>query len=1385
MTPPASPPALPPARRRPAARGAAGAGAAPEGEAPDPRVEALRGLPPAARLRLAPDLDALLATAADVGLSGVLEAPAHLFLETCRLPDRIAVRLDQWLAEQPPASLGALVGAPARAGLRRALGPPGLVELTAALRAFLVEEHSVGAAEGGSGAAAGAGAPTLPLEPAPGELAAWARATGCGPLLQLPLGAALHGLGFGGAPLPLGPLRVEDGLLCPVGPAGSHGGAGWRLPVPARKALLSALAEAAALWPRRLTEAEARAALAGPAGPGLRAVLRQVDDEIGALRAALPPPALMGSSGAGLRWDAAARALRLPVDPGPPIERCPQAPAAAPSAGGAAGVVVVGVDPRGGLALRCGCEGPCPWRLRVLEALRATLCAPDADGAALAALDRAAAPAAGGIDALDAVLARSGGDAPALSLRAGEALGWLVVRDEARVVTAAPLLVRPAEGGWVWRRPPSVDPAALGALSGQPGDRRALEATLGVDPATLPPPARRLAGLRQLAALADHPRVFRLDERGRALLRLPIRAVSLNLLLRADSEGGAELVAELDGAPAPLEQLAERLRAMRGEGVSILFEDGALHVVSVEDAAVDLVASLGARGLRFPADGVDALFDRLDALDAILPVRVDAELRGEEHEPGTCPRVILKLTHDSDGMLALRLRVRVVALPDARPRAPGLGPPFAHGRGADGARVWAARDRAGELAAAHDLLRRLGLALEAAVEPWAWFVARTDEALQLIEQLEVEVRSRPGALEVVWDGAQPGPLREAGAEGLTVQVGGGRDWFGLRGGLDVDGVLIELEALLELIAQGRRYLAVEGGGWVRLSAPLRAQLLELERLSRLGPEGRALPPVAVGLVEELARHGVVVEADARWAALRARVHAAGAADLQAPAALAATLRPYQLAGLRWMAQLAGWGAGAVLADDMGLGKTVQALALLLHRAAIGPALVVAPTSVEGNWRAEAARFAPGLEVWVHRGRRSLAPPPGPGALVIVSYGLLVADREAFAAVPWATVVLDEAHAIKNPDTARARAAQALQAGFVLALTGTPVENRVQELWSLLHVTAPGLLGPRARFREDFVLPIEREGDRESRARLAALIRPFVLRRRKAEVAPELPARTERTELLPLGPAHAARYAAARAEAIRSLAELPETAEDQRRLAVLAALTRLRLLACHPALVDGPAAASAPSAKLERVRALVSELRESGQQVLLFSQFVRHLDLVGEALGRDGVRLCRLDGSTPARRRDEEVARFQAGLADAFLISLQAGGAGLNLTAASAVIHLDPWWNPAVEDQATGRAHRIGQQRPVTVVRLLSEGTVEQTVLEMHADKRELVSGLLAGSEAAARLDLSALSALVLESAALALGDADPDELDAGEGPDVGAVASTGAQAGALVAGVRR
>ncbi len=1353
MATPRRPPsaAAPPDGAGPAPR-ASKAGRAAGAAAPRPGQVERTGLPLSAQLQLAPDLDALLQVAAASALAPVLEEPAQLFLETCRLSDRAAQRLEQWLDEVGAGALGGLLAAERRPGLRRALGAPGLVELTAALRSFLEEERAAREPVAEQG---------LRVEMSPGAVAAFARAHGAEAALARPLGLVVE------APLSAAAsrMRLDAALCCPVGPSGAGA---QRLEIGVKRDVVRVLQAHVDLLPRLRAEAQVRIERSGPGSPTLAAVAAGLR----ALRAPLAercaPPLVLALDRGRLEWRPAERLLRLPVGLAGPLERC---------AGGAPRVAELHIGEGGAIRLSCACgpeAEPCPWRLRAIDHLLEVLAAPGEAGPVLAQVEREAGRAAwhAGIDALDALdAALSAAQRPAL--RPDEALGWLLVRDEERVVSAQPLLVRSTAEGWQWRRPPSAAPAALHPLCERPGDHRALDALLGLPASALPAAARRLVGLRQVVALLGHPRVFRLDEGARSLSPLPVRGAALGLLLRPDAEGGALLEAELDGQVQPMDRLAERLAGLRGEGCSVIFEDGALSVVSVEDSGLDLLIALAARDQRFPPDGVDALFDRLDALDALLPVRIDPELRGEEAEPSARPRAVLKLLHDSDGALALRLRLRVQPLPDARLRVPGQGPPIAHGRAADGGRRWASRDRGEELWAAKDLAARLGLSLDAAAEPWAWFIARTDEALLIVQRLEAERTARPGALEVVWDGERPAPLRTAEAAALQLQVGGGRDWFGLSGGLEVDGVIIELEALLQMVAAGRRYLAVEGRGWVALQDSLREQLEALEQLSRLGPEGRAIPAVGVGAVEALARAGAEIEADERWAALRARVQAAERVEVSAPAGLRATLRPYQLAGLRWMAQLASWGAGAVLADDMGLGKTVQALALLLLRAGEGPALVVAPTSVEANWLSEAARFAPGLEVWAHRARRpgaggSSGAPPGPAQVVVVSYGLLVRDQAELGAVAWATVVLDEAHAIKNSDTARARAARALNAGFVLALTGTPVENRVSELWSLLSVTAPGLLGSLGRFRETFVGPIEREGDRDRRARLAALIRPFVLRRRKSEVAPELPPRTERSELLPMSPPHRARYEAARAEALQGLSAAPELGEEARRLAVLAALTRLRLLACHPALVSGAGDFAGVVSKLERLRALLAELRAAGQQVLVFSQFVRHLDLVEAALLRDGHLLCRLDGGTPVARRQAQIERFQAGQADVFLISLQAGGVGLNLTAASAVIHLDPWWNPAVEDQATGRAHRIGQARPVTVIRLITEGTVEQTVLEMHADKRELVSGLLSGTEAAARLDLAALAALVTASAGLAIGGPDEGEAETEAEDEVGA-----------------
>jgi SNF2 family DNA or RNA helicase len=364
---------------------------------------------------------------------------------------------------------------------------------------------------------------------------------------------------------------------------------------------------------------------------------------------------------------------------------------------------------------------------------------------------------------------------------------------------------------------------------------------------------------------------------------------------------------------------------------------------------------------------------------------------------------------------------------------------------------------------------------------------------------------------------------------------------------------------------------------------------------------------------------------------------------------------------------------------------------------------------------------------------------GEGDLVITSYGLALRDAEKLAKTRWGTLVLDEAQFIKNARTRTARAVRDLHADWKLALTGTPLENHLGELWSIFRAVSPGLFGHWERFRERFVDPIEKQKDHRRRHALSRTIRPFILRRTKSEVLSELPQRTEVQLTAELSKPERKLYEDARLWAVTHLADAADDGEDH-RFQVLAALTRLRQLACHPALVD--ASWTGSSAKLDLLLETVDELREGRHRALVFSQFTQHLALIRKALDERGIPYQYLDGRTPARQREQRVEAFQRGEGDLFLISLKAGGTGLNLTAADYVIHMDPWWNPAVEDQATDRAHRIGQSRPVTVYRLVAEDTIEEQILALHADKRNLVADILAGSDQAARLSTQELVDLI-------------------------------------------
>jgi SNF2 family DNA or RNA helicase len=424
------------------------------------------------------------------------------------------------------------------------------------------------------------------------------------------------------------------------------------------------------------------------------------------------------------------------------------------------------------------------------------------------------------------------------------------------------------------------------------------------------------------------------------------------------------------------------------------------------------------------------------------------------------------------------------------------------------------------------------------------------------------------------------------------------------------------------------------------------------------------------------------------------------------------------------------GLGGVLADDMGLGKTVQTLAHVLAEKLDGrgdrPSLVVAPTSLMANWRMEADRFAPALKVLTLHGpdrRARFDAVPGHD-LVLSTYALLPRDRDVLLAQPWHAVIVDEAQNVKNPDTNAARILRQLEARQRFCLTGTPVENHLGELWALMDFLNPGLLDDRRHFARAFRVPIEKNDDAGRRQALARRVRPFLLRRTKAEVAAELPPKTEIIEHIEMEAGQSAIYEAVRLTMHRKVREaVAAKGLDRSRIIILDALLKLRQVCCDPRLVKLPSVkkSGAASAKLGRLMEMLEELVEEGRRVLLFSQFTSMLALVEERLTAAGIAFVKITGDV--RDRATPVKRFQVGEVPVFLISLKAGGTGLNLTAADTVILYDPWWNPAVEAQAIDRSHRIGQDKPVFVHRLVTLKTIEEKMLELQRRKGALAEGL--------------------------------------------------------------
>ena len=555
----------------------------------------------------------------------------------------------------------------------------------------------------------------------------------------------------------------------------------------------------------------------------------------------------------------------------------------------------------------------------------------------------------------------------------------------------------------------------------------------------------------------------------------------------------------------------------------------------------------------------------------------------------------------------------------------------------------------------------------------------------------------------------------------------------------LDGEALSAEEIDQL-AEAKRTLVRLRGRWVTIDPRLIARLRE-QRARRLSAaealgallggtvdlDGEAVPVVAEGRLGELAARlgslrgdGTAGSENVMSAGLEARVEG-----------LDGELRPYQGRGVAWLLAMTDAGIGGCLADDMGLGKTLQVIALHLVRRAggAGPTLVVCPTTLLANWEREVRRFAPGVPVRRYHGSGRELGEIGAGEIVVTSYGVARRDHKSLGDAGFSLVVADEAQHAKNPASATARALRAVPAQARVALTGTPVENRLSELWSILDWTTPGLLGPLERFSRNVATPVERYRDPVATERLSRMVRPFVLRRRKADpgIAPDLPPRTVHDIPVPLTAEQVTLY---EAEVRVAMEKIREKEGFERQGLVLHMLMALKQICNHPAQYlhqKGPLPKR--SGKFAALEELLGVILDEGESTLVFSQFVELLSLVEARFGELGIPTLFLHGSVPAKRRTEMVDAFQAGKVPVFLLSLKAGGVGLNLTRATHVIHVDRWWNPAVEDQATDRAHRIGQDRPVEVHRLVAEGTLEDRIAELIEKKRDLAESVVGGGEA--------------------------------------------------------
>ena len=828
-----------------------------------------------------------------------------------------------------------------------------------------------------------------------------------------------------------------------------------------------------------------------------------------------------------------------------------------------------------------------------------------------------------------------------------------------------------------------------------------------------------------LVSLVGHPLLFKRSAQGkrggeRKSMSLYQEKPTLRVIYPDDNHLSLSLTPKFEEMPQVEEDAkAYILQALEGSSYRII-ECSRVH---------RQIAELLDQDIRIPRDQQALLNTAIDQLSNYVSVQADlGEVDGiTEHAMADATPILIFLETD-ESAIKVQIRVRPFAQSENLMRPGEGGSVLSTVIG--GRRLRVERDLEDESARRQALLDDCVIFEKLRQESGDWLIEQQEQYLELLLQVRMHEGEAhlqmPEGKEIRVDR----PEVAQGAMKLKVEKDTAA-WFKIDGSLEIDEAFSL--SIKELLLKERvgRFITMGNGEFVALSEEFARTLDELKEAAEVTDKGVRFRGTSAALVNESLSHlkRGQVEGDRHWSSILKKINSVG--TLMPPEELNAELRDYQLDGFRWLSGFAmlETNAGVCLADDMGLGKTLQALSLLLARSKRGPSLVIAPTSVVQNWINEANRFTPTLKVSRFGGTREhrerLVRSAGPHELIICTYGLLKTEIELLSEQQWNVLVLDEAQNIKNHTTQAAKAAVRLRSRFRFVTTGTPIENNLTELWSLFQFLNPHLLKGLKDFKDRFLNPIERDDSQSARRKLNQLISPFILRRTKESVLDDLPPITELVHSIELSDDERQLYESVKREQLADIERQLSHGDTGARMELFALLTKLRQLSCHPRLVFPEI--DTISSKLSYFEELVRQIIDGGHKVLVFSQFVRHLDLIGQSLERMMIPYQYLTGETSYKERQRRVDAFQAGEGEVFLISLKAGGVGLNLTAADYVIHMDPWWNPAVEDQASDRAHRIGQERPVTVYRLVGKDTIEEQIVSLHQYKRDLADAILEGS----------------------------------------------------------